>query len=157
MLKPLPDRIGVIFIKILDSFVGGLNILHSVKNIVVSCFLSIIVWLHSVVIIYIMLISFGINIPVYVSVLLLVSMGIGVMIPSAPAFIGTIQIVCVTVLALFAVPKSDALSFSIVYHAVTFVPITVVGLIYLFKEGISFAEFKKLSSERGIFEGRERT
>ena len=149
IIRPLPGRVRRPFIKIMDSFVGGLNILHSVKDIILSIILSVIIWLHSVAVIYILLISFGINISVFASFLLLVALGIGVMVPSAPGFVGTIQIVCVAVLSLFTVSKSEALSFSIIYHAVTFIPVTAIGLIYLFKEEISFAEFKKMRRNIG--------
>lgn len=44
------------------------------------------------------------------------------------------QFVCVYGLAIFSIPKGQALSFSILYHITQFVPITCIGLIYLFFE-----------------------
>jgi uncharacterized protein (TIRG00374 family) len=143
ILRPFPERTRSGLIRILNSFVDGLKILHSAKDILASSILSILVWLLQGTIIVLMLISFDIHLPVYVSFLLLVSLCIGVMIPSAPGYIGTIQFVCVTILALFSVPKSQALSFSIVYHGYIFITVTLLGLIYLVKGEVSFRDIKK--------------
>lgn len=142
ILRPFPERIRRLFIKVLNSFINGLNILHSFKNVIVSSFLSLLIWLPHAAIIYILLISLDIELPVYASFLLLVALGIGVMVPSAPGYIGTIQFVCVAVLTLFAVGKSLALSFSLIYHVCIFVPVTIIGLTYLVIEGFSFKEIR---------------
>lgn len=140
--KPFPQKFKIRLMKILSAFVDGLKILHSTKNIIYSAVLSLFVWLPAVLIIYCLLISFGIYLPISVSFFLLVIICIGLMIPSAPGFVGTIQFFCVAGLALFAVPKSQALSFSIIYHASAFIPVTTIGLVYLLKEGLSFTEMR---------------
>ena len=43
-------------------------------------------------------------------------------------------------LALFAVPRTEALSFSLLLHASQFFPITIVGLLYLLVEHVSLAD-----------------
>ncbi len=155
IFKPFPRKFKIRMIRILNSFVDGLKILHSSKNIIYSAILSLFVWLPVGLIIYCLLISFGIDLPISVSFLLLVILCIGVMIPSAPGFVGTVQFLCVTGLALFAVPKSQALSFSIVYHASQFIPVTGIGLVYLFMEGLSFAKIQssiELNKKAGAHE-----
>ena len=149
LTRPLPDRFGERIIHLLESFAGGLRILHSAGDVLAASVLSLLVWLPYVLLIHLLLGSFGIALPVYVSFLLLVAMGIGVMIPSAPGFIGTIQFVCVAVLAAFSVAGDQALSFSIIYHACTFVPVTATGLVYLLVEGISLADIRTSSGTPG--------
>lgn len=80
--KCLPEKFRLSVIKILGSFVDGLKILHNTKNIIASAILSFFVWLPGVIIIYCLLISFGIHLPIYASFLLMVIFCIGVMIPS---------------------------------------------------------------------------
>ncbi len=149
--KPFPETIAARVLSILKSFIDGLKILNSTWCIAASLLLTFVVWAPYVFLIHILLISFGIKLPLYASFLILVALGIGVMIPSAPGFIGTIQFVCVTVLALFSVTKSEALSFSIIYHASVFVPIMLLGLAFMFFEGLSFSDLrnpKSMSSEK---------
>jgi uncharacterized protein (TIRG00374 family) len=142
ILKPLPDRMGERVLQILDSFAGGLKILHSTREILYSAVLSIFIWVPNIVIIYLLLLSFGIHLPFFASMVLLVAIVIGVTIPSAPGYIGTIQYATVAGLALFGVPKSLALSFSLVYHAAVFIPATIAGIICLPAAGFSFRELR---------------
>ncbi len=144
ILRPFPRKIELLFMRTLHSFVDGLRILHNTKNIIISAILSLFVWLPNVMIIYFLLVSFGLKLPIYASFLLLVIIGIGIMIPSAPGFVGTIQYCCIVGLALFSVPKSQALSFSIVYHVGIFIPVTAIGLSYLLVEGLSIAKIRNL-------------
>ena len=144
ILRPFPQRIKLLFTRTLHSFVDGLRILHKPKNIIASALLSLLVWLPNVMIIYCLLVSFGLKLPIYASFLLLVIIGIGIMIPSAPGFVGTIQYCCVAGLALFSVSKSQALSFSIVYHVGIFIPVTAIGLFCLLIEGLSIAKIRKI-------------
>ncbi|UCF05086.1 MAG: flippase-like domain-containing protein [bacterium] len=142
LTTPLPGRIRDRIIHLLHSFIEGLQVLHSTSDVLISAILSLLVWLPYAVTIHLLLGSFDIVLPVQISFLVLVAMGIGVMIPSAPGYIGTIQFVCVAVLSAFSVTRDEALSFSILYHVCTYIPVTAVGLIYLLIEGISFAEMR---------------
>lgn len=152
--RPFPKKIGDALLRVLQSFVQGLQILQHGKNIVVAGFLSFMVWIPFGFIIYLLLKSFGIVLPVYVSFFMLSIVCLGVMIPSAPGYVGTIQFLCVAGLALFGIEKSQALSFSILFHASQFVPITAIGLLYFFMEGFSF---RQIGSSSKIFRDSDRS
>jgi len=140
---PFPKKFKQFLINSLGRFVEGLKVLQNPKIIIASTILSLLIWIPIALAIYCLLISFKIYLPVYVSFLLLGVLALGVMIPSAPGFVGTVQFVCVTVLSLFSVSKSQALSFSIVYHASQFIPITIVGMVYLWMEQASLRKIKE--------------
>jgi hypothetical protein len=61
------------------------------------------------------------------------------MVPAAPGYIGTLNLACVAGLALFPnhIGKDLAVPFSWFYFASQWLPITVVGLVYLNREGLS--------------------
>ena len=105
--------------------------------------LSLLVWIPNILVIWLLFVSFGFSLPVYAPIVLFVILTIGIMIPSAPGFVGTIQYCCVLGLGLFSIPDSQALSYSIVYHAGVFIPLTGAGLVCLLIEGISFSDLKK--------------
>ena len=151
--RPFPHRLQEGFQKILHAFITGLQILHDARNILVSSFLSIFVWLPIGFNIYILLYSFGIHIPMYGAFFLLVMLCIGVMIPAAPGFVGTIQLVFVAGLALFDVTRSHALSFSFLFHATQFIPVTALGLVFVFIEGFSLAQLGR--SSQALEESKE--
>jgi len=66
--------------------------------------------------------------------------GLGVRLPSSPSFVGVIQAAVVLALALFAVPRTEALSSSLLLHASQFFPITLYGLVLLLIEHVSLSE-----------------
>ena len=142
LFKRFPVKAGQVVTETLQSFAAGLTILQSLPNIFLSFLLSLFVWLPNVLLIHLMLKSIGLELPFFAAVVVLASLGLGVILPSAPGFVGTVQFVCVASLALFAVPKSQALSFSIIYHASVFIPVTIIGLAYLAAEGMSLREIR---------------
>lgn len=63
------------------------------------------------------------------------TINLGAAIPSSPGFVGTFQWLCVAGLALFGVSQTDALAFSIIMHAVWYVPTTLIGVGLLARRG----------------------
>jgi uncharacterized membrane protein YbhN (UPF0104 family) len=81
--------------------------------------------------------SLGITLPWYAGLVMLVITAIGIMVPAAPGYIGTLNIACTAGLALFGVGKAQSVPFSWFYFFSQWLPITAVGLIYLNREGLS--------------------
>lgn len=69
--------------------------------------------------------------------------GLGMSLPSAPGFVGVIQAAVVLALALFDVPRAEALSFSFLYHAIQFIPITLLGWLLLLGEQVSLFQITR--------------
>jgi glycosyltransferase 2 family protein len=53
---------------------------------------------------------------------------LGVAVPSSPGFVGTYQWLCVSTLGLLSVGHAEAFAFSVLFHAVWYVPTTLAGL-----------------------------
>jgi hypothetical protein len=140
MLGRFPPTVRMKLLNVLCSFIEGLTIFRSTKNMVAAIVTSLLVWVPNVAIIALLLPSVGIHLSVLVSTLLLVALCIGVALPSAPGFIGNVQFVCVAILKLFNVPGEQALMFSLIYNACIFVSIVGNGLACVFAEGLSFRE-----------------
>jgi hypothetical protein len=68
---------------------------------------------------------------------MLVITAIGIMVPAAPGYIGTLNLACVAGLALFSVSKEIAIPFSWFFWAGQWLPITLTGLWYLRREGLT--------------------
>ena len=78
-----------------------------------------------------------IDVPWYGGLVMLVITAIGIMVPAAPGYVGTLNVACTYGLALFAVPAEVAVAFSWFYWASQWAPVTLVGLFYLHREGLS--------------------
>jgi uncharacterized protein (TIRG00374 family) len=80
--------------------------------------------------------SLGIELSLVEALFVTSVINLGVAIPSSPGFIGTYQWLAVSVLALLDVGANEALAFSILMHAVWYVPTLLVGGAFLVRRGV---------------------
>ena len=128
---------------LIRSFMVGLESLRSITRILSVVFMSFLLWCIFALSIHCALLAFNLELPYMGSLLLMSILGFGVTIPSSPGYVGTFQASCVVGLALFSVSQSDALSFSIVFHASQYIPVTIVGLIYLWTDHLSLRDLRQ--------------
>lgn len=145
-IKIFPEKLREKIMHMVESFTHGLEIFKSRKDILISSLLSIVLWIPMGFLVYSMFFTIGINLSIPVAFFLLVMLCLGVMIPSAPGFIGIVQFVFVAGMALFDVPKPQALAYSFLYHISQYIPLVVVGFFFLFKEGLSLGQIGKSSA-----------
>ena len=98
------------------------------------------IWLLFVGSVWTALHAAHLDLPFAASWAVLAFLGLGVSLPSSPGFVGVVQAAGVLALALFAVPRTEALSFSLLLHASQFFPVTLVGLAFLLVEHVSLSE-----------------
>lgn len=127
---------------ILVSFVEGLDILKDRKLILIVLILSLIHWVLLGWGISLGLRGFGISVPSLGPYFVTSLVCIGIAIPSSPGFVGTFQWFMEKALSVYNVPKSMSLPFSLGFHLVLYIPTTVVGLVYFFKENLTWGEMK---------------
>ena len=69
-------------------------------------------------------------------------------VPGLPMSIGTFEFAAVTILALWGIGREDAIAFSLLLHAVLFLPPILFAVIFLPREGLlSIRELRALSSK----------
>jgi uncharacterized protein (TIRG00374 family) len=152
LLGPVPEKLRFRILDFLKSFVNGLQMLHDWKSVFTTVLLSLFLWVFPALSIFYALHAAGIHLPLSASFFLLGVLCIGVAVPSAPGFVGTIQFVSVIGLACFGVGKSQALSYSILYHLSQYIPITALGLVFFYSEGLSFSKIDTAAQARDVTE-----
>lgn len=131
----------------LDSFTSGLGVLKNPGLVLTIFVLSLLTWLLMALYMFFTLQSMDIDIPGYGVFFALSIINLGVIIPSSPGYIGTYQFLCVIALSAFSVDKEAALGFSIISHALWYLPLTALGMIFLWKENISLAKLRMIKKE----------
>lgn len=145
LLRYFPAAISHRAEQITGSFIQGLGLIKNRSQVIEVIFLSLVVWSVWTGCVYFGLKAFHLELPLTAPLLLVVVINMGVMIPSSPGFIGVFQYLCVVSLSFFAVPKETALGFSVVLHAIQYVPVTLLGWFYLTRMHISLS--RSLQSE----------
>jgi len=137
LTRPLPGHARAKVGHMLERFVEGLGLFRDLRRLAVVFGLSFAMFLCFALALGVSLWSLGITLPWYAGLVMLVITAIGIMVPAAPGYIGTLNIACTAGLALFGVGKAQSVPFSWFYFFSQWLPITAVGLIYLNREGLS--------------------
>jgi len=123
--------------KFLEAFIKGLGILSDLKILLYIFLQSLFIWYCFAIVYYVLFISFGFQLSLGAAFAVVAICSLGISIPSSPGFIGTYHYFVVLSLSLFGIPKSSALSFSIIAWAVNILPVVIIGLVALNKLGLS--------------------
>jgi hypothetical protein len=146
----LPPKVGEGLYGFIAGFVKALEMLDSPVTFLRAFAWSLFLWVVIASVYTFAFLSFHMDVPVFVGSLVLTAVvAIAVSVPSAPGYIGAFQLGCVLGLAIFAVPKSEAIAFSIVVHLTQFVSVIAAGLYSLWKENISLREVESVETGDG--------
>ena len=139
--RVLPPHLTRRGIEILASFIGGLGALHDVGLFVRAVLWSLVVWVWLAASMWCGLLAFGIVSPGPIGSLFLQGLiGFMVAIPSSPGFFGPFEAATKLALLPYGVSPNLIISFATTYHITTFVPITIIGLWYVRRLGLSWSE-----------------
>lgn len=147
VVRCLPDRIAEKVMHILRRFTAGLVLLREPRDFFISFIISFIVWTCEVMVYYIYLKAFGIDVPFIAALLALVVVNLSSLIPSSPSYIGVFQYACVKSLQVFGVGSTTALAWSVAIHSTQIIPITLLGLFILSRMGLSMGEISRAEME----------
>ncbi len=124
--------------ELINNFVSGLEAFSNFTQVLWIILLSLIVWLFNLGIFYSISMAFGLNIPLWKNFFPFLTVIIGVMIPSAPGFVGTFHEFCKQGLILAGVTDNNiAASYAILIHGLQYIDVTLLGIYFLINEKIS--------------------
>jgi len=143
VIRPLPAGIREKVMRIFSRFLTGLRAVSSVRVSIAVVLTSILVWLSTLAGIYFCFGALNLEVPLLATVTVQVLVAFGTMIPSAPAYVGTTQYACIVGLAVYGVGKSEALAYSILYHATIFFPVTILGFYFLWRSQMRIRDLSR--------------
>lgn len=142
--RPLSRRVAKRGVASIISFKEGLRSLEDKEIMAICLFYSLVIWGLFAYSIYLIGLAFGVELSVPALLLVLLAICLVMMIPSTPGHIGPYHAAVAYALNLYHIPLEKALSLSIVFHAVNYIPVTLAGLLYLGKHQLSI---KNISDE----------
>lgn len=126
--------------KLIVKFLNGLDSLRSPRDMLMIFFTSLLIWLLETVKYWFVMHAFSFRVSFFALMLLNGIANLVTTIPSAPGYIGTWEAVTKAVLMAYQVPGSEALGYAVVLHIALYVPITILGAIFMMREGIKWNE-----------------
>jgi len=135
------------FANFLNHFLDGLRVLQRPRDLVVTATASFVLWYIIYWQVKVTLLAFHLDLPLRVAFLLVTLAVIGLAIPTPGGVGGFHKATQVGLTTFFGVELNLATAIAIVYHAICFVPITVIGLLCLPLLGMRFSEVRGLAEE----------
>jgi hypothetical protein len=137
----VPSSLAARLGKMLESFTIGLRSLQSPKDLATISLLSVAVWTCESISYFLMLNAFDVlseqPIRAVAAVFMMVLINLGVLIPAAPGGLGPFEAAAVFALSAFRVNETAAASVALGSHAVQYLLVTGLGLLFVWREGIS--------------------
>ena len=154
--RVLPRKAADRITGMLASFIAGLGALRHASVLLRVIGWTFVVWLWNGASFWLGLLAFDIRGPGFPGALLLQSIiGFAVSIPSSPGFFGPFEAASRVGLSIYGVDPTKIVSFAVGIHVFSFIPVTLLGLWYAHRLGISLSdvehseEYVEAAVERG--------
>lgn len=125
---------------LLETFVDGLSGVASLRVFALGLFYSVIAWLGSGVLGWVMMLAFWDNVPLIDGMASVAAAGLGIAVPGAPSGIGPFHAAIYAFMTSIGYDPNTTRSFAIMMHGFSFLATSAVGAIGLIREGMSFGQ-----------------
>lgn len=137
MVGLLPDPPASQIARLLGGLMDGLAAMARPTDILAAIGVSLVLWFNGALSIYVLFQAFEIPLPFGASAFTAVALALTVVLPQAPGFVGVFHVAIEKTLVLWGLAVSPAKGFAVVLWGVSFLPVTLLGLAALWREGIS--------------------
>ncbi|MBK5274138.1 MAG: flippase-like domain-containing protein [Desulfuromonadales bacterium] len=139
IFTPFSHKVSAKLVRLLGSFIHGFHLSTKTSHLLALIVSSIVIWLLSIIPIYLILRAFGVFLPFTASMFILVLLVFAIMVPASPGYIGTYHYACFMALTAFNVADGKAMSIALIIHAINFIPVIFAGFFYLWKSKLSLS------------------
>ena len=145
--RVLPERLAHAVARFVQSFILGLGVMRQPRRLLVSLLLSVPLWLSIAAGIWLTSLAFHITFPYSGSFLVMTILVVGVAMPTPGAIGGFHAAYPIAVQTFFAASTDRAVGAALVLHAISFLPVTLLGIGFMMREGLTLAGAKALARE----------
>ena len=143
--RVLPHRIADALARAASKFATGLAIVRQPRRLAVALLLSFPLWLSIAVAIWWGSHAFRIALPFAGSLVVMALLVVGVAVPTPGGVGGYHEAFRIGATALYGAANDQAISAAIVMHAISFIPISLAGLMFMAREGLNLGRVRDLA------------
>ena len=138
----VPERFRGSFAAAWASLLDGFTVVKEPSQLLRAGLLSVAVWAVAAIVNYWVLVGFALPVPSTAAVLVLCTTALGMVIPSSPGYVGVFEYLVVLTLSLFGIDRELALSYGLVLHGLNYLGLSLLGVMGLWKESLSYGEVR---------------
>lgn len=147
--RVLPARVAHAISRLVGTFVVGLRAVRQPARLAMTFLLSFPLWLLIAAGIFLVTRAFHMEIPFTGAFVLMAILVVGVAVPTPGGIGGFHEAYRFAVTSFYPVPNARAIGAAIVLHALSFVPVTLLGIIFMAHEGLSLGRVRGLAKLAG--------
>jgi len=151
----LPERASQTAQGLADHFMTGLENLRRPRDLLMTLVSSIFIWLTETTKYWFVMHAFDFRVSFFVLMLMTAVVNLATTLPSSPGYVGTFDTPGIKTLVAYDVPKSVAASYTLVLHAALWLPITLLGVGFLYRQGLHWRDFSRAQAAVGQDAARE--
>ncbi len=145
--RVLPARLARVVASLVESFAQGLAVMRQPMHLLGSLALSVPLWLSIALGIWVTSRAFHMTFGYLGSFLVMTLLVVGVAVPTPGQVGGFHTAYKIAVTTFFGTPETTAVGAAIVLHAISFVPVTVLGLVFMAREGLSLGRMREMAAD----------
>ncbi len=143
----MPGNLGDKFNSITDTFIEGLGVLRSGSSLLSVFAVSALAWTIEAGTYWMMGHAMGLKISFLLVCLIMAVSNFAIMAPSTSGGVGPFEFFGVGVMLLFGYKKEEATAYIVIIHAMILLPIIILGLLFMFTEGLDMKKIIKAQEE----------
>ena len=143
--RVLPARLARILAQFVESFAQGLAVMRQPARLMIALAQSFPLWLSLAAGIWLTSLAFHITFPYPGSFLVMTVLVVGVAVPTPGAIGGFHVAYQIAVQTFFGAPPDRASGAAIVLHAISFLPVSFLGVIFMAREGLTLQRAQELA------------
>ena len=131
------------------AFAAGLSVLRNPRRFGLVLFWTVLHWMVNALAFWLGFKAVGLDVSLLGAFVVQGLLAIGVAAPSSPGFFGVFEAIARVSLAMYGVPEDQAVAWGFGYHILTFIPITLIGLVYFARLDLRFGDIASGSGSAG--------
>jgi uncharacterized protein (TIRG00374 family) len=134
-----------------EQFVIGLQSLRSPRELALIFLATAITWLIESATYWCVAQAFPtLNAPLSVLLLMVAVVNLFTTLPSTPGYVGTFDLPGISILTAYNVPHNIAAGYTLVLHVALWLPITLLGALFMLLEHVGWGDFGRAVEEQGL-------
>jgi uncharacterized protein (TIRG00374 family) len=136
----IPERFRQPLFDLVEGVIEGLECLRSERDVLVVFGVTLWVWILETIKYWLVSFAFDLRLP-YVGIVLMGGVvNLLTALPSLPGYIGTFEAGGIKVLETMGAAPGPAGSYVLVLHAILLIPVTLLGIVFMAREGVRWTE-----------------
>ncbi len=139
----LPSKLRAPVQRLADHFMLGLENLRHPRDVWMTLVSSIFIWLTETTKYWFVMHAFDFHVSFFVLMVMTAVVNLATTLPSSPGYVGTFDTPGIATLKAYGVSETVAASYTLVLHAALWLPITLLGFYYLYRQGLGWGDFRR--------------